>query len=271
MKRLSQDARLYRAAVDASWQAARQFMPLLDEATFRQRFRLLRLTDHVDSYLTLLRSARWWQRQVDVEGDWPKPAEPYLVLSIHWGAGSWIWKLLRERGISTHVLARKASHADMGSSRIALWYARFRAWAALRIGCAGLIYLGGSAAHMHAAFDAGENVLAMIDLPADPERAAFEKPCHEWTMRFPRGLVDMALASGVGVVLFSGGLDADSGRRNLRIEVLPRELDADAIATRYAAHFSRRLTEQPGYWQLWQVAPALFSTPTIALDASSDE
>ncbi len=272
MKRLAHDERLYRGAVDASWQAARQFMPTLDEATFRQRFRLLRLTDHVDSYLTLLRSARWWQRQVDVEGNLPEPTEAYLLLTTHWGAGGWIWKLLEQHGIAAHFLARKASHADMGLSRVALWYARFREWAIRRIGCEGPIYLGGSSTRLREAFGAGDSVMGMLDLPADPGRAAFEKPCNEWTMRFPRGLVDLAVASGVRVVVVSGGLDADSGRRNLRVEVLAREFDAEAIASRYAAHFAHRLDEQPGYWQLWQVAPALFSTPgkvTDAIDAAS--
>ena len=258
MKRVARNERLYRASVEPAWQAARQYLPGLDEVTFRYRYRLLRLVDQVDTWLTLLRSARWWSGQVDVDGVWPDTSGPFLLLTYHWGAGGFIWKLLRQRGIAAHFLARRASYADMGLGRVALWYARFREWAIVRIGCAGPIFLGGSKSRIRAAFAAGNSVMGMLDLPADADGAAFTKPCEGWQMRFPRGLVDLSVESGLSVVLISAGLDRDNGRRNLRVEALPPGIGADEIAARYAAHFAQRLADQPEYWQLWQVAPALF-------------
>lgn len=258
MKRLARNERLYRASVEPAWQAARQYLPNLDGHTFRYRYRLLRLVDQVDTWLTLLRSARWWRDQVDVDGAWPDGSGPFLLLTYHWGAGGFIWKLLRQRSIAAHFLARRASYADMGLGRVALWYADFRAWAIRHIGCAGPIFLGGSKAQIRTAFAAGNSVMGMLDLPADAGRSTIDEPCMGWQMRFPRGLIDMAVADDVRVVLVSAGLDEENGRRDLRIEVVSPELDAVAIASVYAAHFERRLGEKPGYWQLWQVAPELF-------------
>ena len=258
MKRLARNERLYRASVDPAWQAARQYLPELDEETFRYRYRLLRLVDQVDTWLTLLRSARWWHKQVDIVGEWPESSGPFLLLTFHWGAGGFIWKLLRRRGVAAHFLARRASYSDMGLGRVALWYARFREWAIVRIGCAGPIFVGGSKARIRAAFAAGSSVMGMLDLPADEGRATFLEPCMEWQMRFPRGLVDLAIENDLVVILVSAGLDHHNGRREVLVEVLPIGLDAGKIAERYAEHFSRRLAQQPGYWQLWQVAPALF-------------
>src|SRR5689334_6174479 len=68
MRRLARIKSLYALAVEPAWQAARQYLTDPDEREFKLRFRLLRLVDQVDTYLTLLRRTGWWERQIDVHG-----------------------------------------------------------------------------------------------------------------------------------------------------------------------------------------------------------
>lgn len=260
MKRLARRPGLYAASVEPSWQQARSFMAGLDEQRFKYGLRLLRLTDQVDAWLTVLRSRRWWRRHVDVSGAWPAPGTPCLIISFHWGAGSWIWPLLRSHGIATHLLARRAVYGDVGHSRSATWFIRFRAWSLHTIGCAGPIYVGGGgSAQVHDAFVSGASVLGMVDMPAEPGRPAFDVDVQDLRMRFSRGLVDLGVREAVPIVVMSFGLDAQTGRRNLRIETLPPGLDAEQIASRHSAHLSRRMAEQPEYWQFWMIAPSLIT------------
>lgn len=260
MKGMARWQNLYAASVEPSWEQARQFMPHLDERGFKYGLRLLRLTDQVDAWLTLLRSARWWMRHVDVTGAWPAPGTPNLFISFHWGAGSWIFSLLRSHGLETHLLARRAVHGDVGHSRAASWFIRYRTWSLNQYGCAGPIYVGGGgSAQVHEALVAGDSVLGMVDMPAEPGRPAFDVDVQGLRMRFSRGLVDLGLREAVPIVIMSFGLDARTGRRKLHIETLPAGLDAEQIALRHSTHLSQRMAEQPEYWQFWMIAPSLIT------------
>ena len=73
LKRLACNERLYRLSVDPAWAAAREHCPGCDEREWKYRFRLLRLVDHADVYLALLRGRRWRRRHVVETGSWPAP------------------------------------------------------------------------------------------------------------------------------------------------------------------------------------------------------
>ena len=60
------------------------------------------------------------------------------------------------------------------------------------------------------------------------------------------------------IALFSFGLDFRTGRRDLRVELLPAGLDVEQVLARYAAHLDARLREAPESWQIWREAPAMF-------------
>ncbi|MEO7199000.1 MAG: hypothetical protein ABIY56_02160, partial [Dokdonella sp.] len=126
------------AEVARAWSVARQHLPHVEEADFCQRLRLLQLVERVDTWLSLLRSARWWRNQIDVVGHWPEQQQGSILLTFHWGAGFWVWRALLDHGIHAHFLAKRPQAEDLGGSPIALRYAALRVRVLQRIGCAGV-------------------------------------------------------------------------------------------------------------------------------------
>ncbi|HTI95501.1 MAG TPA: hypothetical protein VL425_03210 [Rudaea sp.] len=257
LKRLARSERLYRLSVDPAWDAARAHCQGCDEREWKYRFRLLRLVDHADVYLAMLRGRRWRRRHVVETGDWPVPG-PCVFLTYHWGAGNFIWPRLRELGFVAHFIARRASGRALGMTRLSYWFGDFRARALRRCAGAEPIFTGASTGAIARALDAGDSVVGMLDLPARTDQPACGLPLLDGHVRFPFGLARLASDKGIPVVLLSCGLDFSRGQRDIRVELLPPQLSADAIMLRYAAHLHSRLREAPAAWQIWREAPGLF-------------
>jgi hypothetical protein len=262
LKRIARSPRLYRPSVNPAWNAARNFpleTDLSNEAEWKFQFRLLRLVDHVDVYLCLLRGTRWRRRWITQHGEWPQPG-PRVWLTCHWGAGWWLWPLLRERGFATHFLARAPQGRSLGLTRVSHAFAHFRAWALRRAGGAGALFTGGSSEKIRAALAAGDSVMGMLDLPAQPEQRTLTVPLLGRAARFPYGLVRLAAQLDVPISIVSFGLDNANGHRDVCIENLPPGCDAQQAMVRYAAHLDARLRTAPSAWQIWREA-ALFFEP----------
>jgi hypothetical protein len=250
--------RLYHEAVEPAWIAARVHCPGSDEKMWKYRFRLLRLVDQADSYLTLLRGGRWWQRRIDEHGEWPTAVGARVFLTYHWGAGHWIWQRLHAQGFDAWFLARRVHGRALGMSRLSHTYGRFRAWAICRIGSRGPLFVGGSRDLLRQALDAGDSLVGMLDLPAGAQQNAIETTLLDGHVRFPLGLASLAVESGVPVTLFSAGLDLANGRRQLWMETLPAGMNVDEIMRRYVAHLDERLRAMPEFWQIWREASLMF-------------
>ena len=259
LKVCARSERLYRDAVEPAWAAAREHCPDCDEKLWKSRFRLLRLVDHADVYLTLLRGARWRQRHVVESGVWPELGA-CVFLTYHWGAGNWVWSMLRSRGFDAYFLAQRAQGRSLGLTRLSHWFGAFRAWALGRIGSRGAIFTGGSADAVISALRSGNSVVGMLDLPARPQQAAAQFPLLDGRVRFPLGLARLGVEVPVRIALFSFELDFATGQRTLRIETLPPGLPAAEVLQRYVAHLDARLRAAPEAWQIWREAPAMFVT-----------
>lgn len=247
--------RTFRPEADAAWEEARRHVATTDHEAWKERYRLVRWVERADTYLGLMRSTRWWKRHVDVEGPWPEEDGAHLLLTFHWGAGNWIWKLLREQGIHAYFLARRPVASDLGASRIALGYTGLRTWALRRMGCLGPLFTGGSIGRIQAAWRSGDSLVAMLDLPT---RAGQRVLLLGRPARLPPRLVELAAAARVPVLTFSCGFDAASGRRRLVLERLPAGLDAGGLVERYARHLDGCLQHSPESWMMWHEARSIF-------------
>ena len=261
LKRFARSERLFRGAVDLAWAAARTHCPDSDEQTWKFRFRLLRLVDHADVYLTLLRGERWRRRHIVALGDWPQPGA-CVFLTYHWGAGNWIWPLLHERGFDAYFLAQRAQGRALGLTRLSHWFGHFRGWALRRIGSRGGLFTGGSAETVIAELRSGASVVGMLDLPAGSRQSAAEFPLLDGQVRFPLGLARLGSEIPVPIALFSFGLDFATGRRELRIETFPGNPQPLDVMQHYVAHLDARLRAAPEAWQIWCEAPAMFVAQT---------
>lgn len=255
LRRLARSERLLAPYVAAAWTAARDAGVATDAVAFARACRLVFLVERCDAFLCPLHGERWWLRRIDVDGDLATLA-PGLLLTSHWGSGGWLWRVLAARGIAGHFVARRAEVTDVGRSRLVRGYLAWRTRAAMRSGCRGVIYTGGSAARIREVLAAGEAVVGMLDLPARADRGSVDVDFLGAPARLPDGLVSLAAAAGVPVTLIACGLDVETGRRRLYLERLPAGLAVPESVQRYATWLEQRIREAPGFWQPWSRLPA---------------
>lgn len=258
LKRVARMPSVFADVVAAAWHQAEHTLPALDRERFCRRYRLLLLVDRCDSFLCLMRSNRWWRGQVDLQGDSLDRLTPGLLLNSHWGSGNWIWRLLDARGLPTHFVARRAQVGDVGRGWLSRGYLAWRSWAVHHSGCHGVVFTGGSSSKVLEILGKGSNVLGMLDLPARQGQASTEVSLLGRALHFPIGLAALALHAGVPITIVSCGLEMDSGRRRLHLEILPPGLEPEEIVRRYAAHLERRIETEPAQWQAWPQVPAYF-------------
>ncbi len=230
--------------------AARSLGPIPDEAQWRTRHRLLRLVDHADLYLSLLRSDRWLARHVTVEGRWPDRG-PYLAAFFHWGAGMWALRHLRHCGQSATFLSIYFDRLIYRAIPVRYWYARLRAWETGRAAGSPLIYTGNAPAEMRRLYRQGKNVTAAIDVPLAQTRSRLPAKLFGREAMLPSGVIRIALRMNIPIVVFSVALDYETGHRHLRITP-PLGVAGEA---ELAQEFARQLEElvasdSPG-WQMW--------------------
>lgn len=249
---------LFREAANTAWRESRRFGGVLDERNWKQRFRLLRMVDQVDIYLPLVRSERWRRKYIVQSGTWPQPGTACVFLTYHWGAGNWVWSILREQRLSAHFLARRPRGRPLGTTLLSHWYGVFRVWGLRRIGSLGVILTGGSANVIAGALRAGESVVGMLDLAATEQQQVLKFPLLDDVLRLPVGLARLAIETSSRIVIFSFGLNFDSGQRNIKIETLPAGITLEAATRCYVAHLDLRLRESPESWHMWHEAPMMF-------------
>lgn len=249
---------LWAAELEAAFLGASQAIPALDRAAFCRELRLILLVDRCDSYLAWLRGAQWWQRHVDVHGDWPATGGGQMLLTFHWGAGHWVYRLLAARGIDAHFIARRADVGDVGRGALARLYLGWRKWSLPRIGGLGVIVTGGSRARIAEALGVGDSVIGMLDLPVEAGQNAVQVSLLGRQALLRSGLAQLAGELAVPVTLFACGLDPQTGRRRLHLESLPLGLPTEAVVTAYATMLGRRIGAQPAAWHGWPHAAQLW-------------
>ncbi|MEO7432548.1 MAG: hypothetical protein ABIR62_11050 [Dokdonella sp.] len=251
----------FRSEADAAWTVAREHVSHPAESAWKSNYRLTRWIERVDTYLALTRSTSWWNRHVDVSGSWPEPGRPFLFLTYHWGAGYWVFKLLKKQGFEAFFVARRPQVADLGASRIALWYGRLRGWILSRIGSLGPLYTGGSIELVREVFASGGCMVGMLDLPARNPQAAIRVTLLGEPVMLPAGLVDLAMRAQASVALFSCGFDPRNGRRQLSIKCIESPSGVEEVLTQYSRHLDERLRTAPECWMMWHEARAMFVEP----------
>jgi phosphatidylinositol dimannoside acyltransferase len=259
LKKLAHRPWPFHAEADAAWRIAGPHMRELGEEEWKCRFRLIRWVERTDTYLTLLRSRAWWRRHVRMQGEWPSGELACVLLTYHWGAGHWVWKLFRAQRIRAYFLARRPVVRDFGAGRFAAWYGTLRMWGLRCIGSLGPLYTGGSSEHVSHALARGNSIVAMLDLPTHGSKRAQAVSLLGRTIELPNGVVRLAESTGARVVLFSCGLDYVDGSRDLRVVTLPESTDAKTVMARYAEHLDERLHRSPEAWQMWHEAGGAFA------------
>ena len=156
---------LYAAQTEAALHGAQRLQTIVEPAQWRERHRLTRLCDHADLYLSLTRSDAWMRRHLRVRGSWPAEHTPFLALTFHWGAGMWSLRHMRAQGIRSAFLSARFDRSSFAGNHVAYRYALLRSREVERASGAKVIFTGGAADGIRAAWQEGLSVVALYDVP----------------------------------------------------------------------------------------------------------
>lgn len=229
-----------------------------DEREWARCRRLVTLVDHADFFLARTRSDAWLRRYVQVQGHWPKGGQPGILLTFHWGAGMWGLRHARLHGMQAHALAASLDKAHFKGRPVLHAYARARtACASAELGYPTL----DASASLRPAVKAlagHQQVLAVIDVPADAVSACQMVTVLGQPARVPRGLLRLAVDRRVPVTLYLTGIDFDTGQRTLFIQTIGVFEDVDDLAAQAFALLDNALRQSPPSWHFWSEANRFF-------------
>lgn len=268
-RRVSHWDRLYAESVAA---AAREAMARgwLDEANARawmaQR-RLVTLVDHADFFLSRTRSDRWLARHVRVEGAWPAPGRPAILCTFHWGAGTWALRDARLAGMRARMMVAGLDSPAYAGRPVMFAYAWRRVAMIARELQAPTLDTSASLRTVLKTLDGGEQVMAVVDVPADEVEASCTVGLLGQPARMPRALLRLATQRRLPVVVFLCGIDLHSGERWISLETLPACETVEELAAAVFVRLDAGIRAHPALWHFWGQAPRFWGVQSCLMGA----
>ena len=230
---------------------------LQDPSSWTQRYRLVRIVDHVDPAISATRSDRWMDRYLSVEGD-PIPAGPCVFIGFHYGTGFWSLRHLRRLGHRVSVLSAPIDAQHWRAEPLRLAAMQVRQKRVAEAGGAPVIYVGGSAERIRAALSRGTSILALIDVP-EPSSATVRVPLLGRDVQLPDGILRIAASQNVPLVGYVAALAPDTGMRRLRFTRLPPD-PASALRA-LATLLDAAIRSDSAAWHFWGQWPRFVVRP----------
>jgi hypothetical protein len=254
---------LYREATDQAEAAAERTGLFEPDRIWRRHYRINRLVDGIDLWLSPARGDRWMDRNLDVKGAWPVGG-PFVATSLHWGTGVWALRHVRRHaGPIAMILRPEAEWHGAFSWPMRRYLRSCERWIA-SAGGAPIMFTGpGLTARLSDAFTAGTNLLALVDVPKGANQDGFPVEFLGRPTYFASGVINIAVEQGIPIVPYSIGLDFATGRR--RLEILPPVAanDTREVMAQLAAYFDRVVRRQSASWHFWPFHRAFLSPDFI--------
>jgi hypothetical protein len=257
---------LYGGETRAAMAAAASHGFVREPRDWAWAYRLMRLVDHADLYLSRFRGRRWMRRHLEVRsGGWPASGGPFLAITFHWGSGLWGLRHLRQSGRPAAVLVRDIPASLFSGRPVLGWYADARTRETAAAGGGGVIHAtSGSLAQIRRRFRQGGNVVALLDVPAEEGQKHLECEFLGRRAAFPRGLMHLAVSEKMPVVVYDVSLDRESGKRVLRIDDLGCVDDEKALLALLVARLEAMIRRDPPSWHHWPGVAAFFRRAEMA-------
>lgn len=258
-KRLARWRWLYREPCDEALRQARQRgWAGADEAHWLWVRRLVTLVDHADHYLGLWRSDAWMQKHLQVQGQWPAPGQAVLLVTLHWGAGYWGLRHAAAHGLQPHALVATLGSQVYQGRTVLSWYASERNANVAHTLRASTIDIAQHLKQVIRALRDQQALLGVMDVPADEAKASLSIELLGMKASVPRGLLRLAVEQQVPVVLYSTGLNTQSGERFLQIKPLGVSTSVELLASQVFGELERLIAQDAPAWHFWAIAERFF-------------
>lgn len=260
-KRLARIDWFYRRASHEALRQAQALgqVPPGTEAEWLAARRLVTLVDHADYYLAITRSDAYMRRHMRVQGQWPSPEQAGVLLSFHWGAGMWALRHAGAQGMKVHALVAAVEGAPFVGRKVLHRYAIART---AQVGVAlrhSPLVISGSLRPVVQALRSGEQVLGLVDVPADQaEGSSLPITVCGMAARVPKGLLRLAFDMQVPVTVYINGFDVQTGQRFLRMEQIPSQPDLQTLADVVFQRLNGCMDKSKALWHFWSEAHRFF-------------
>ena len=222
--------------------------------------RLVTLVDHSDHYLTRTRSDSWMRRNLEVEGAWPPADSAALCLTFHWGAGMCALRHANASGLKGHMLVATVNGKHFEGHWVLHRYIKARTRSIALALKRPTVDVAGSLRPVLRALRANEQVIAVVDVPADQVSASQAVLLLGMTARVPTALLRLAVDHSTPVSVFLTGIRTTDGKRFLRICQLGVHDDLDALVRAVFGVLESAIQEAPAAWHFWSESERFFTS-----------
>jgi hypothetical protein len=257
-QRLSHWKFLYRSESENALREATQRGWVDDPDRWIARRRLTTLLDHADQYLSHVRGDSWGRKYVKAEGAWPEGAAPALLCTFHWGAGMWALHHAALAGMQAHMMVAGPSKAQFSGRAILYRYIVARIASIDRVLKRPTL---DASAHLRAALRAlrkNEQLMAVVDVPADQFDASEAIAMLGMTARVPRALFRLAVDQQLPVTVFLSGIDWETGGRHIRVTNLGVQDNVEVLVKSVFGLLEDAIAQDSAAWHFWGEAERFF-------------
>lgn len=255
---------LYRDACEAALEQARmRGWAGQDEAHWLWVRRLVTLVDHADHYLGLTRGDRWMHRHLQVTGEWLPPGQAAVLCTFHWGAGLWGLRHAAASGLQPHALVAPVNPQAFLGRGVLYWYIRSRVHHVSKTLNSPALDVSASLRPALRALRRSEPIMAAVDVPSDQVSASTPITLLGMRASVPRGLLRVAVDTGVPVQVYVTGLNTQSGERFLRIKTLKACTEVDDLVAKVFGELELVIAEDAPAWHFWGIAERFFRSDAL--------
>jgi phosphatidylinositol dimannoside acyltransferase len=257
-RRLARWQVLYRHPGRQAMAQAQERGWVADAGPWLRDRKLTTMVDHADHYLARTRSDRWLDRHLVVDGQWPPPGQPCILLTFHWGAGMWGLRSAARAGVRMHPLVAAVHGAHFVGRTVLHRYINARNRTVVKALQCPVIDVSKGMRQALRALQGNEQLLAVVDVPADQVAASQPVQILGLPARLPTGLLRLAVDRKIPVSVYVTGIRMDTGRRFLRIRQLGVPIDVDSLVATLAADLDALIRECPPAWHFWSESERFF-------------
>lgn len=259
--RLARSDRFFLQETRASLKGAASLGLVKTPEQWMQHYRLVLMVDRADLFLSLFRRQAWMRRHVRLTGaDWPSPEIPFLAITFHWGAGLWGLRHLGLQGRAVAALVRDIPPGAFKGRPILAAYTALRSRQTAKVaGTKTVSSSVNSIRELKNRLLAGQNLLALLDVPAEGKKNVLRAPFLGREGVFPRGLPYLAAKNRIPVVAFTAGLDPATGDRTVDVSDMVISDDEDFLLRFLVGRLEHAIAARPAYWHQWSGVGAFFS------------